>query len=154
MIQKILFLLVFIFPIVGKAQNINELNALVNQWHQAAAKADFKAYFEITGEKFVFLGTDPKERWEKKEFEAFCKPYFEKGKAWDFIPSNRKWVFSNNQNIAWFDEDLATWMKGCRGSGVVEKINDEWKLVYYNLTVLIENEKINEFIQLRNQENK
>jgi len=154
MIQKILFLLVFIFPIVGKAQNINELNALVNQWHQAAAKADFKAYFEITGEKFVFLGTDPKERWEKKEFEAFCKPYFEKGKAWDFSPSNRKWVFSNNQNIAWFDEDLATWMKGCRGSGVVEKINNKWKLVYYNLTVLIENEKINEFIQLRNQENK
>ena len=70
MIQKILFLLVFIFPIVGKAQNINELNALVDQWHQAAAKADFKAYFEITGDKFVFLGTDPKERWEKKEFEA------------------------------------------------------------------------------------
>ena len=31
MIQKILFLLVFIFPILGKAQNINELNALVNQ---------------------------------------------------------------------------------------------------------------------------
>ena len=154
MIQKILFLLVFISPIVGKAQNINELDALVDHWHQAAAKADYQAYFEITGEKFVFLGTDPKERWEKKEFEAFCKPYFEKGKAWDFIPSNRKWVFSNNQNIAWFDEDLATWMKGCRGSGVVEKINNKWKLVYYNLTVLIENEKINEFIQLRNQENK
>ena len=154
MIKKILFLLVFISPIVGRAQNINELDALVDHWHQAATKADFKAYFEITGEKFVFLGTDPKERWEKKEFEAFCKPYFEKGKAWDFIPSNRKWVFSNNQNIAWFDEDLDTWMKGCRGSGVVEKINNEWKLVYYNLTVLIENEKINEFIQLRNQENK
>lgn len=151
MIQKILFLLVFVFPIEGKAQNINELNALVNQWHQAAAKADFKAYFEITGEKFVFLGTDPKERWEKKEFEAFCKPYFEKGKAWNFTASNRKWVFSDNQNIAWFDEDLATWMKGCRGSGVVEKINNEWKLVYYNLTVLIENEKIDEFIELRNK---
>jgi hypothetical protein len=149
MIQKILFLLVFITPIMGKAQNINELDALVDHWHQAATKADFKAYFEITGEKFVFLGTDPKERWEKKEFEAFCKPYFEKGKAWDFTPSNRKWVFSNNQNIAWFDEDLATWMKNCRGSGVVEKINNEWKLVYYNLTVLIENEKIKEFIELR-----
>lgn len=151
MIQKILFLLVLTIPIIGKSQQTDELNILVNKWHQAAAKADFKTYFEITGEKFVFLGTDPKERWEKKEFEAFCKPYFEKGKAWDFTPSNRKWVFSNNQNIAWFDEDLATWMKGCRGSGVVEKINNEWKLVYYNLTVLIENEKINEFIQLRNE---
>ena len=60
-------------------------------------------------------------------------------------------MFSDNQNIAWFDEDLATWMKDCRGSGVVEKINNEWKLVYYNLTVLIENEKIDEFIELRNK---
>jgi hypothetical protein len=47
--------------------------------------------------------------------------------------------------IAWFDEGLDTWMKGCRGSGILEKQKGEWKLVYYNLTVLIENEKIKEF---------
>jgi hypothetical protein len=149
-------LIVFLLSIYfyGGAQSTKDIDSLIDQWHLAAANADFTKYFSITSDKFVFLGTDPKERWEKKEFEAFCKPYFEKGKAWNFTASNRKWVFSENKTTAWFDEDLATWMKGCRGSGVIEKINNEWKLVYYNLTVLIENEKINEFIQLRNQENK
>jgi len=32
------------------------------------------------------------------------------------------------------------------------KEKGEWKLVYYNLTVLVENEKMKEFIQLRDKE--
>jgi hypothetical protein len=51
--------------------------------------------------------------------------------------------------MAWFDEDLDTWMKGCRGAGILRYDGKEWKIVYYNLTVLIENEKIKEFIKLR-----
>jgi hypothetical protein len=95
------------------------------------------------------LGTAPNERWDKKQFMAFSLPYFEKGKAWDFKASNRKWNFSEDQKMAWFDEDLATWMKGCRGSGILQFNGNDWKIVYYNLTVLIENEKIKEFIKLR-----
>ncbi len=102
-------------------------------------------------EKFVFLGTAPGERWEKKAFIDFSKPYFDKGKAWDFKPSNRVWEFNTDSTIAWFDENLDTWMRGCRGSGILEKENNTWKIRYYNLTVLIENEKIGPFIQLRDQ---
>lgn len=126
-----------------------KLNELVNDWHVSAAKADFKKYFEVTSENFVFLGTAPGERWNKAEFQAFCKPYFDKGKAWDFKPSNRNWDFSKDGKIAWFDEDLATWMKGCRGSGICILEKGQWKIAYYNLTVLIENEKIQKFIELR-----
>jgi hypothetical protein len=126
-----------------------QLNELLNEWHVSAAKADFKKYFEVTAENFVFLGTAPSERWNKKEFQAFCKPYFDKGKAWDFKPSNRKWDFSKDVKIAWFDEDLDTWMKGCRGSGICILEKGKWKIAYYNLTVLIENEKIQKFIELR-----
>ena len=43
-------------------------------------------------------------------------------------------------------------MRGCRGSGVLTKEKGEWKISYYNLTVLIENEKIQEFIDLRDKE--
>jgi hypothetical protein len=43
-------------------------------------------------------------------------------------------------------------MRGCRGSGILVKKKGEWKLVYYNLTVLIENEKIKEFIELKDAE--
>ncbi|MFM7661928.1 MAG: nuclear transport factor 2 family protein [Bacteroidota bacterium] len=125
------------------------LDTLIDYWHLQAAKANFDGYFNITSDNFVFLGTAPGERWNKKEFMNFSKPYFDKGKAWDFSSKNRNWIFSDDQEIAWFDEDLDTWMNTCRGSGICIKNNGQWKLSYYNLTVLIENEKIDDFIQLR-----
>lgn len=128
-----------------------KLNVLINQWHFNAAKSEFKNYFDATSENFIFLGTAPGERWNKLEFQTFCKPYFDKGKAWDFKPSNRKWNFSKDKKTAWFDEDLETWMKGCRGSGICTLEKGEWKIAYYNLTVLIENEKIKKFIELREE---
>jgi hypothetical protein len=145
----IVSLLFFNSSIFSQNEVEKELNLLVDAWHLAATKADFNAYFEKTGDSFIFLGTAPNERWDKKQFMAFSLPYFEKGKAWDFKASNRKWNFSEDQKMAWFDEDLATWMKGCRGAGILKFDGNEWKIVYYNLTVLIENEKIKKFIQLR-----
>jgi hypothetical protein len=127
------------------------LNAIINQWHIDAAKANFDNYFSITTENFIFLGTAPGERWNKNQFKEFSKPYFDKGKAWDFKPINRSWVFSKDKKTAWFDEDLNTWMNTCRGSGIMIKSKGKWQLAYYNLTVLIENEKIQEFIKLREE---
>lgn len=121
----------------------------MDKWHLAAAKADYNAYFDFMNEDFVFLGTDPKERWTKNQFSTFCKPYFDAGKAWDFKAKDRHWNFSSNHKIAWFDENLDTWKEGCRGSGVLVKKHGQWKISQYNLTVLIENEKIQEFILLR-----
>ncbi len=121
----------------------------MDNWHLQATKANFDEYFNVTSENFIFLGTAPGERWTKKEFMEFSKPYFDNGKAWDFKAKNRLWNFSTDRKIAWFDEDLDTWMNSCRGSGILIKKNGKWKLVYYNLTVLIENEKIKEFIKLR-----
>lgn len=123
----------------------------MDQWHLAAAEANFDGYFGLMNEDFIFLGTAPGERWDKTTFASFSKPYFDKGKAWDFKASNRKWNFSANGKIAWFDEDLDTWMRGCRGTGVLVKSKGKWKLSHYNLTVLIENEKIQEFIELRDK---
>ena len=149
---KFSFLLFMLFSFASFAQKeIEPLDKLIDSWHLAATKADFKSYFEITTDNFIFLGTAPNERWSKKQFQDFSKPYFDKGKAWDFKASNRKWNFSKDGKTAWFDEDLKTWMEGCRGSGVCIKEKGQWKLAYYNLTVLIENEKIKEFIQLRKQ---
>lgn len=124
----------------------------VDNWHLAATKADFNGYFGAMDETFIFLGTAPGERWSKKEFSTFSKPFFDKGKAWDFKASNRKWNYSSNGKIAWFDEDLDTWMRGCRGSGILMKKKGEWVIVYYNLHVLIENEKMDQFILLRDEE--
>ncbi len=128
------------------------MNKLIDDWHQAATDANFDAYFGVTTEDFVFLGTAPGERWNKDQFMEFCKPYFDNGKAWDFKASNRNWVIDSKGKTAWFDEDLDTWMRGCRGSGIIRKVKGEWKIAYYNLTVLIENEKIEYFKKLRDAE--
>ncbi len=149
--MRLLFFLFFLTTCRDLTAQVatEELNVLVNNWHEAASNAKFDSYFDVLSDNFIFLGTAPGERWTKKEFQNFSKPYFEKGKAWDFKSSNRIWNFSKDGKTAWFDEDLATWMQGCRGSGICMKTNGSWLIVYYNLTVLIENEKINEFIELR-----
>ena len=144
---KILFLFIIIKTSISFGQS--EMDKLVDAWHLAASNASFDSYFEVVTDDFVFLGTAPGERWTKDQFAAFSKPYFDKGKAWDFKASNRKWNYSSNGKIAWFDEDLDTWMRGCRGSGVLVKKKGKWKIAYYNLTVLIENEKMKSFIELR-----
>jgi len=141
--------LIFLFIISISIKCTAQLDQLIDDWHLAATNANYSGYFDLMDDSFVFLGTAPGERWSKENFSSFSKPYFDKGQAWDFKASNRIWMFSKNKKIAWFDEDLATWMEGCRGSGIMIKKKGDWKIVYYNLTVLIENEKINQFIELR-----
>lgn len=147
--MKSLFILLITVQLSWSFSQTSILNPIVDEWHANATNTNFDAYFDIMTANFVFLGTAPGERWTKTEFATFCKPFFEKGSAWAFIPSNRNWVFSKDKKTAWFDEDLSTWMEGCRGSGIMVKERGIWKLAYYNLTVLIENEKIQEFIKLR-----
>ncbi len=150
--KTILLLTVLSFSLISVKPNPRTLlDAAVDGWHQAASDANYESYFGAMDASFIFLGTAPGERWTKEEFSAFSKPYFDKGKAWDFKASNRLWNFSKNGKMAWFDEDLDTWMRGCRGSGIMVKKKGEWKIVYYNLTVLIENEKMDSFIELRDQ---
>ncbi len=145
----IFFFLALNAHFLSAQEDIKNLDQLIHDWHKAASEAKFDTYFNCLTDDFIFLGTAPNERWTKKEFQKFSKPFFDRGKAWDFKASNRIWNFSKDGKTAWFDEDLATWMQGCRGSGVCIKTKGVWAISYYNLTVLIENEKIKEFIELR-----
>ena len=150
----LLFVVISFISEVSLAQSkntksISQLDTLIDFWHLQASKAKFDSYFNVTTDDFIFLGTAPGERWNKNQFKEFSKPYFDKGKAWDFKPITRNWILSVDGKTAWFDEDLTTWMNTCRGSGICFKKNGKWKLAYYNLTVLIENEKIDAFIKLR-----
>ena len=145
----ILFFLSLNTNFLSAQEDVKKLDQLIHDWHKAASEAKFDSYFNCLTDDFIFLGTAPGERWTKKEFQGFSKPFFDRGKAWDFKASNRIWNFSKDGKTAWFDEDLATWMQGCRGSGVCIKTKGVWAISYYNLTVLIENEKIKEFIELR-----
>jgi hypothetical protein len=146
-IFKILFIL-----LISEYHAQQNVDTLINNWHYNAASANTEKYFEIMDENFIFMGTAPGERWNKIDFYNFCKPYFDKKKTWNFIASNRNWQYNKDSTIAWFDEDLATWMGGCRGNGILVKNQvEEWNLIFYNLCVLIENEKMKSFIRLRNK---
>ncbi|MGB0934333.1 MAG: nuclear transport factor 2 family protein [Lishizhenia sp.] len=147
------FLFFFLFTSFSRTDKlIDQLTQQIDDWHLAAANADFERYFSATSKDFIFLGTAPNERWTKTEFMAFSKPYFEAGKAWDFKSTQKHFSILDENKLVVFDEDLDTWMNGCRGSGIFRKEKGKWVLVYYNLTVLIENEKIDNFIRLREQE--
>lgn len=133
-----------------KSWSLREVEKIMNDWHVNAADANMEPYFAVMADDFFFLGTDPTERWSKKEFYDFSKPYFDRGDAWEFEAEERNWDISEDGNTAWFDEYLFTTnMNYCRGSGVLQRIDGEWKIYHYNLTVLIENEKMKKFLKLR-----
>ncbi len=76
--RNIAFLLFFFVFFFSTAQQEKEQNQIINAWHQNAANAAFDAYFGITTDDFVFLGTAPEERWTKSHFMEFCRPYFDR----------------------------------------------------------------------------
>jgi len=127
---------------------LTKINSLMDNWHISAGKANEKDFFSFMSDSCIYKGTDKTERWTKTEFYTFCKPFFDKGKAWDFKPLERNVRFDDNLQTAWFDERLDTWMGECKASGVLKKENGEWKLWLYDLSVTIDNDKINSFLKL------
>jgi len=128
-----------------------EINTLIDQWHKDVASFNYDAYFDKMTSDAVFVGTDATEVWSKKEFMNFSKPFFEKKKTWNFKPIKRN-IYKNKQlNIAWFDETLDTWMGVCRGSGVVVKQNNKWKIQHYVLSLAVPNKDMNAVIKLLNE---
>ena len=127
------------------------INTTQDNWHKAAAEADFNAYFNLMTKDAVFIGTDAAEVWNKPEFMAFSKPYFEQGKAWNFTSIDRNLYIDPSGSLAWFDELLNTWMQICRGSGVLKKENGEWKIAHYVLSLTIPNDEIEPVIELKKE---
>ena len=55
-------------------------------------------------------------------------------------------------NMAWFDELLNTQMKICRGSGVVVKLNNDWKLKQYVLSTTVPNSLVDTVTMMKTAE--
>ncbi|MFE3867539.1 nuclear transport factor 2 family protein [Flavobacterium sp. LS2P90] len=125
------------------------INSTLDAWHNAAAEANYNDYFNLMSEDAIFIGTDATENWNKTEFQAFAKPFFDKGKAWNFTAVERHVYFDETGRTAWFDELLNTQMKICRGSGVLVKIGAEWKIKHYVLSMTIPNDNTNEVVKIK-----
>ena len=125
------------------------INSSLDDWHKAAATANYDDYFNLMSDDAVFIGTDATENWNKKAFQAYSKPHFGKGKAWNFTTLERHIYFDETGKTAWFDELLNTQMKICRGSGVLVKIGNEWKIKQYVLSMTIPNDNSGEVIKVK-----
>nr|WP_288932649.1 nuclear transport factor 2 family protein [uncultured Allomuricauda sp.] len=151
--RNILMLGLWMVSMTLFAQNTekNKINDVLDSWHLAAANADFEAYFDKMTKDGVFLGTDAMENWQNDEFRSFSKPYFDKGKAWSFTAVQRNIYLGESGNFAWFDELLDTQMKICRGSGVLKKVNGQWKIAHYVLSIAVPNENVDELVQIKEE---
>ena len=151
--KRILLLLIsgLSLGVQGQQSEKEAIDAMLTAWHQAAAGADFEAYFEAMTPESVFIGTDAGENWGREAFMAFSKPYFDQGKAWDFNAVQRDIYLRSHGKMAWFDELLDTWMQLCRGSGVAVKTPDGWKIAHYVLSLTMPNETIQEAIALKKE---
>jgi hypothetical protein len=125
-----------------------EIDTALNLWHKAASEGDLEAYFNYIHPEGFFLGSDASENWDKTTFYNFSKPHFDTAPAWAFRPNNRHIYFSEDGKTAWFNELLDTWMDTCRGSGIMIKTSDGWKLMQYNLAMLVPNEKVQDYLKV------
>lgn len=126
-----------------------KINTILDSWHKAAVNTEFDNYFSYMTTNGVFIGTDATENWQLDAFKAFSKPYFDKGKAWDFKCLQRNIYFDKSQNTAWFDELLDTQMKICRGSGVLIKQGNTWKIAHYVLSMTVPNDNLDEVVKIK-----
>jgi ketosteroid isomerase-like protein len=127
----------------------DKINAVLDNWHKAAGAAQFDAYFNLMTDDAIFIGTDATENWNKMQFQAFAKPFFDRGKAWSFKAIERHIYVDKSGKMAWFDELLSTQMKICRGSGVLVKIGNDWKIKHYVLSMTVPNENVTEVVKIK-----
>lgn len=126
---------------------IQQAAKVIDAWHLAAADADFDQYFSLMTKRGVFVGTDATEHWENKAFKSFSKPYFNAGKAWSFTSLERH-IYHNDTTV-WFDELLDTQMGICRGSGVLEFEEGQWKIAHYVLSIAVPNDRVSSLLELK-----
>ena len=145
----ILFTLLLVPSLLFSQDSLKiKLNAFLDEWHDAAARADMKSYFDKIDEDGVYIGTDAMEYWSKQEFYNWSKPYFDKGKAWTFKAVERNFYLSQDNTFAWFDEKLQASGYQLRGSGVLMIKGGEWKIMQYVLSLPLPNERFNEVLNV------
>jgi hypothetical protein len=124
------------------------VNTFLDNWHEAAAKADEAVYFDSMDNNGIYIGTDATECWTRKQFYDWAFNYFQCETAWDFKPTTRNVHFSKDGSTVWFNELLNTWIGACRGSGTLHLGIEGWKIDQYHLAVTIPNDKIKAVIDL------
>ena len=148
--KQLIFSLLVIscFSLFAQNPSEKEVNDFIDQWHQDAANVDREAYFDKIDDDGIFIGTDATEIWTKQEFYDWAEPQFTgDGTAWDFKAINRNIYFGEKSKYAWFDELLSFPGGELRGSGVLVKRKDGWKILHYVLSLPVPNDKFRDVMK-------
>lgn len=121
-----------------------QINRFVDQWHADAARAD-PAYFDKIAPDGVYIGTDKSEIWNREQFRAWAKPFFDRKKAWAFTAVKRNVYLSPDKQYAWFDEQLKTQMGICQASGVIRQTGHGLEIAHYQLSLAVPNPLMDSF---------
>jgi ketosteroid isomerase-like protein len=128
-----------------------EIAAVLDQLNVASTAADTAAYFALFTPDARFIGTDATERWSLDGLRAFTEPYFSRGQGWTYTPRDRVITVApiECRCIAWFDEELDNPDYGqTRGSGVLRKTADGWKIEQYVLSFTVPNDKAGAVVEV------
>ena len=138
-------LIIIVFLIINNGDKV-KINKVLDYLHIYASQANGKKYFELFDDDAVFFGTDASERWNKSKFEEYAMKRFENGTGWTYNSTSRNIYLDNDMNTAWFDEELNNKKYGVfRGTGVLIKRNNIWKITQYNLLLPIPNDLLIEY---------
>jgi ketosteroid isomerase-like protein len=123
------------------------IDAVLDDFHDAAAKADADRYLGHLTDDAVFMGTDEWERWPKHpDFADYVTARFADG-GWSYRSVGRQVQVADD--IAWFDEVIFSESNGrFRGTGVLVKSGGDWKIAHYAMSFLVFNEDWQEVIEL------
>lgn len=137
---------------VAAADDSEEIavDRVLDDFHDAAAHGDRDRYLAHMTKDGVFLGTDEWERWPKNpEFADYVAGRFKDGSGWSYRSVERNVQFSAAADVAWFDEVVFSDANGrFRGTGVLVKQGDTWKIARYAMSFLVFNENWEKVIEL------
>ncbi len=141
---RTMLLILFLLPLGSTAYASGgpraHIEAVLDAFHQAASDANAERYFALMAKDAVFIGTDATEYWSKAAFQRFAAPYFDKGKGWTYVPTQRQVQLAVDGNTAWFHELLDNSSYGqCRGTGVMVLTQQGWRIAQYHLTIPMPN---------------
>jgi ketosteroid isomerase-like protein len=143
----LLAILGILTPVATLADSKQEVAETLDTFHRAAAEADLDSYLNTITDDVVFLGTDGNERWQGDTFRDFARENFSAGRGWVYKPRERSIQMARTGATAWFDESLENSSLGrCRGTGVVVKTGDGWRIAQYNLSVPVPNAMVEQVV--------
>lgn len=147
--KKTILLFLLAVSLANAQTDKDQINKTLDAWHKAAGDVNFDAYFNVLADDAIYIGTDATENWNKKDFQAWAKPYFDQKTTWNFKALERNIFFDKSGKLAWFDELLDTQMKICRGSGVLVKVGKEWKIKHYVLSMTVPNDEVDAVTKIK-----